>query len=204
MSERFSMIRSFHVADLLTLANVASGTGAIFLSMAYIAAAAPSKIYAAGIMLLLAVVFDLLDGRVARWRHSASPMGRELDSLADAVSFGVAPACLARAVGLNGAWDTVALVFFVACGISRLARYNITSEELSDESGKVAYYEGAPITTSLGLVLLLVVLVALGRVGDNLAGGVVTVLGGELHPLVLLYVLSGSLMISKTVRIPKP
>lgn len=198
------MIRSFHVADLLTLANVASGTGAIFLSMAYIAAAAPSKIYAAGIMLLLAVVFDLLDGRVARWRHSASPMGRELDSLADAVSFGVAPACLARAVGLNGAWDTVALVFFVACGISRLARYNITSEELSDESGKVAYYEGAPITTSLGLVLLLVVLVALGRVGDNLAGGVVTVLGGELHPLVLLYVLSGSLMISKTVRIPKP
>lgn len=204
MSERFSMIRSFHVADLLTLANAASGTGAIFLSMAYIAAAAPSKIYAAGIMLLLAVVFDLLDGRVARWRHSASPMGRELDSLADAVSFGVAPACLARAVGLNGAWDTVALVFFVACGISRLARYNITSEELSDESGKVAYYEGAPITTSLGLVLLLVVLVALGRVGDNLAGGVVTVLGGELHPLVLLYVLSGSLMISKTVRIPKP
>lgn len=198
------MIRSFHVADLLTLANAASGTGAIFLSMAYIAAAAPSKIYAAGIMLLLAVVFDLLDGRVARWRHSASPMGRELDSLADAVSFGVAPACLARAVGLNGAWDTVALVFFVACGISRLARYNITSEELSDESGKVAYYEGAPITTSLGLVLLLVVLVALGRVGDNLAGGVVTVLGGELHPLVLLYVLSGSLMISKTVRIPKP
>jgi len=204
VSERFSMIRSFHVADLLTLANAASGTGAIFLSMAYIAAAAPSKIYAAGIMLLLAVVFDLLDGRVARWRHSASPMGRELDSLADAVSFGVAPACLARAVGLNGAWDTVALVFFVACGISRLARYNITSEELSDESGKVAYYEGAPITTSLGLVLLLVVLVALGRVGDNLAGGVVTVLGGELHPLVLLYVLSGSLMISKTVRIPKP
>ena len=76
--------------------------------------------------------------------------------------------------------------------------------DCSDESGKVAYYEGAPITTSLGLVLLLVVLVALGRVGDNLAGGVVTFLGGELHPLVLLYVLSGSLMISKTVRIPKP
>ncbi len=131
-------------------------------------------------------------------------MGRELDSLADAVSFGVAPACLARAVGFSGGWDTVVLVFFVACGISRLARYNVTTEELSDESGKVSYYEGAPITTSLGLVLLLVVLVALGRVGNDLPGGVWTILGGELHPLVLLYVLSGSLMISKTVRIPKP
>ena len=198
------MIRSFHVADLLTLANAASGTGAIFLSMAYISEGGSSKIYAAGIVLLLAVVFDLLDGRVARWRHSASPMGRELDSLADAVSFGVAPACLARAVGFGGAWDTVALVFFVACGISRLARYNVTAEELSDDSGKVSYYEGAPITTSLGLVLLLVVLVALGRVGGDLPGGTWTLLGGELHPLVLLYVLSGLLMISKTVRTPKP
>ena len=80
----------------------------------------------------------------------------------------------------------------------------MTSEELSDDSGKVAYYEGAPITTSLGLVLLLVVLVALGRVGGDLPGGVWTFLGGELHPLVLLYALSGSLMISKTVHIPKP
>ena len=160
MTERFSMIRSFHVADLLTLANAASGTGAIFFAMAFIAHGQASKIYGAGIVLVCAVVFDLMDGRVARWRHSASPMGRELDSLADAVSFGVAPACLAYAVGFNGAWDTAALIFFVACGISRLARYNITSEELSDESGKVAYYEGTPITTSLGLVLLLVVLVA--------------------------------------------
>ncbi len=52
--------------------------------------------------------------------------------------------------------------------------------------------------------MLLVVLVALGRVGNDFPGGVWTILGGELHPLVLLYVLSGSLMISKTVRIPKP
>ena len=122
------MIRSFHVADVFTLANAASGTAAIFLSMAYVSDGGSSKIYTAGIVLLFAVVFDLLDGRVARWRHSASPLGRELDSLADAVSFGVAPACLARAVGLSGAWDTMALLFFVACGISRLARYNVTAE----------------------------------------------------------------------------
>lgn len=201
---RFSMIRSFHVADVFTLANAASGTGAILLSMAYVADPTPSKIYIAGVVLLLAVVFDVLDGRVARWRHSASPLGRELDSLADSVSFGVAPACLAYAVGLNGAWDMAALVYFVACGISRLARYNVTAEELSDESGKVAYFEGTPIPTSLALVLLLVVLVALDRVGAALPGGTLTILGGQLHPLVLLYVVSGSLMISKTVRVPKP
>ncbi len=202
--QRFSMIRSFHVADLFTLANAASGTGAIFFAMAYVAAPTPSKIYAAGIVLLFAVVFDVLDGRVARWRHSASPLGRELDSLADSVSFGVAPACLAYAVGLNGAWDTVALIFFVASGISRLARYNVTADELSDESGKVAYFEGTPIPTSLALVVVLVVLVALDRVGGALPGGALSVAGGGLHPLVLLFVLSGSLMISKTVRIPKP
>lgn len=204
MTERFTMIRSFHVADLFTLSNAACGTSAIFLAMAYVSEGDAYKVYAAGGVLVLAVAFDLLDGRIARWRHSASPMGRELDSLADAVSFGVAPACIGRAIGFGGAWDTVALVFFVACGISRLARYNITSEELADESGKVAYYEGTPITTSLGIVLLLVVLVAFGRVGASIPGGAWTFLGGDLHPLVLLYVINGSLMISKTVRIPKP
>lgn len=198
------MIRSFHVADLFTLANAASGTGAIFLAMAYTADEGPWKIYAAGITLLFAVTFDFLDGRVARWRHSASPLGRELDSLADAVSFGVAPACLARAVGFMGAWDTVVLLFFVACGISRLARYNITSDELSDDAGKVAYFEGTPITTSLVLVVLLMVLAALGRIGSDIPGGMWTFAGGELHPLVLLYTVSGSFMISKTLRIPKP
>lgn len=198
------MIRSFHVADLFTLANAACGTGAIFLSMAYTAEEGPSKIYAAGIALLFAVVFDFLDGRVARWRHSASPLGRELDSLADAVSFGVAPACLARAAGFTGAWDTVVLLYFVACGIGRLARYNITSDELADESGKVAYFEGTPITASLVLVVLLMVLAALGRIGSGIPGGMWTVAGGELHPLVLLYAVSGSFMISKTLRIPKP
>jgi len=204
MRERFSMLRSFHVADLLTLANAACGTGAIFLAMSYASERDVSKVYAFAVVLVFAVAFDVLDGRVARWRHSASPLGRELDSLADAVSFGVAPACLARAVGLDGGWDTAALIYFVACGISRLARYNITSDELSDESGKVAYFEGTPIPTSLVLVLLLVGLAAAGRIGDALPGGVWTLAGSELHPLVLVFVLSGSLMISKTVRIPKP
>lgn len=198
------MIRSFHAADVLTLGNAACGIGAVFLAMAYVAENASSKIYIAAVLLVLAIVFDVLDGRVARWRHRASPLGRELDSLADALSFGVAPACLARAVGLTGAWDTAILVFFVACGISRLARYNITAESLSDESGKVAYFEGAPIPTSLLLVGLIVLLAVFGRVGDRLPGGTWAIAGGELHLVALVFLAWGSLMISKTVRIPKP
>ena len=76
----------------------------------------------------------MLDGRVARRRHTASPLGRELDSLADVISFGVAPACLAYAVGMSGLWDVLALLYFAACGISRLARYNVTAEAASTGS----------------------------------------------------------------------
>jgi CDP-diacylglycerol--serine O-phosphatidyltransferase len=61
--------------------------------------------------------------------HSA--LGRELDSLADVISFGVAPAALGFAAGLHGGWDWVALTYFVCCGVGRLARFNVTAEKLS-------------------------------------------------------------------------
>ena len=131
-------------------------------------------------------------------------MGRELDSLADVISFGVAPACLAFAVGMTGLLDALVLLYFVACGISRLARYNITAEKLSQATGKVQYFEGTPIPTSTLLVLLLVALAFWGRVEAALPFGIVSVGGADLHPLVLLFGVSGSLMISKTLRIPKP
>src|SRR5262245_57165279 len=127
----FSMIRDFHVADLFTLGNGACGTAAIFLAMDHARTAAVDRIYGAGLLVVAALVLDVLDGRIARWRHRASPLGRELDSLADVVSFGVAPACLAHAVGMTGGWDTAVLLYFVACGISRLARYNVTADALA-------------------------------------------------------------------------
>ena len=96
------------------------------------------------------------------------------------------------------------LLYFVACGISRLARYNITAEALSAEAGKVTYFEGTPIPSSVLLVLLLMVLTKLGRVGTALPGGVWSLGPYDLHPLALLFALSGSLMISKTLHIPKP
>ena len=198
------MIRDFHLADFLTLANGVCGTAAIFLAMDHVREARADKVYAAGLLVVGALFFDVMDGRIARGRHTASALGRELDSLADVISFGVAPACLAYAVGMTTSWDALALLFFVACGISRLARFNVTAEALSTEGGKVRYFEGTPIPTSTLLVLVMVVLAWRGRTGAGLPLGVVSLGPFALHPLVLLFVVSGSLMISKTLRIPKP
>ncbi len=203
-SRHFSLIRNFHLADFFTLGNGCCGTAAIFLAMEHVREARAGKVYGAGLLIVAALVLDVMDGRIARWRHAASPLGRELDSLADVISFGVAPACLAYAVGMTGLWDAVALLYFVACGISRLARYNITADTLAGAGGKVRYFEGTPIPTSLVLVLLVLVLTWYGRIGSRLPLGDIALGPLELHPLVLLFVLSGSLMISKTLRIPKP
>jgi CDP-diacylglycerol--serine O-phosphatidyltransferase len=197
------MIRDFHMADYLTVANGASGTAAIFLAMDHVREALVDKVYLAGVLVVLALVFDVMDGRVARWRGAVSARGRELDSLADVISFGVAPACMAYAVGMTGLWDALILLYFVACGISRLARYNITAEELAGTLGKVKYFEGTPIPSSTLLVLFIVLLAWRDRIGAALPLGVVDLGPFELHPLVLLFLLSGSLMISKTLHIPK-
>jgi CDP-diacylglycerol--serine O-phosphatidyltransferase len=204
VARHFSMIRGFHAADFLTLANAASGTAGVLLAMAYMASGELRHFLLSAAMAPAAFVFDALDGRVARWRRTHSPLGRELDSLADVVSFGVAPAALAFAAGMRGGWDAVALAYFVCCGVSRLARYNVTAETLSEGTDKVPYFEGTPIPTSVLLTAMLAVAGWQGRVGDALWGGAATLGPWTLHPLVLLFVLSGSLMISKTLRIPKP
>jgi CDP-diacylglycerol--serine O-phosphatidyltransferase len=199
----FSMIRGFHLADWFTIANAFCGMGAVLMAMGYLAGR-PNGLLAGCLLVPVAFVFDVLDGRIARWRQTQSALGRELDSLADVISFGVAPAALAFAAGLQGGWDLLALVYFVACGVSRLARYNITAEALAaDASGKVKYFEGTPIPTSVLLVGIVALAAWQGRVGDAIYGGAWEFAGGTLHPLALLFVLSGSLMISKTLRIPK-
>jgi CDP-diacylglycerol--serine O-phosphatidyltransferase len=198
------MIRDFHLADFFTLANGACGVAAVFVAMEHAREPRPERVYLAAGLVVAALVFDVLDGRIARFRHDASPLGRELDSLADVISFGVAPASLAYAVGMNGGWDAVALLYFAACGISRLARYNVTADALAADTGRVRYFEGTPIPTSTALVLLLALLAWLDRTGASLPLGEWRAGGLALHPLVLLFVLSGSLMISKTLRIPKP
>ena len=198
----FSMIREFHLADWFTLANAVCGTGALFATLTYIETGDVIHIYFACGLVLAALVFDVLDGRIARWRQNSSPLGRELDSLADIISFGVAPAIIGYGVGMQGLYDRIVLAYFVACGVSRLARYNVTAEELSGGTGKVKYFEGTPIPTSILLVALLAVAAWSGAVRENLWFGEMKLAGFTLHPLVLLFALSGSLMISR-IRIPK-
>lgn len=200
--KRFSMIREFHLADWFTLGNAVCGVGALFSAMSYLATQDVVHIYFAAALVLAALIFDVLDGRIARWRQKSSAMGRELDSLADVISFGVAPAIIAYGCGMQGLYDRVVLAYFVACGVSRLARYNVTAETLSGDDGKVKYFEGTPIPTSIVLVGLLSLAAAQGAVGPDLWGGKVVLAGFTLHPLVLLFAASGSLMISR-IRIPK-
>ena len=200
--KRFSMIREFHLADWFTLGNAVCGVGALFSAMSYLATQDVVHIYFAAALVLAALIFDVLDGRIARWRQKSSAMGRELDSLADVISFGVAPAIIAYGCGMQGLYDRVVLAYFVACGVSRLARYNVTAETLSGDDGKVKYFEGTPIPTSIVLVGLLALAAAQGAVGPDLWGGNVVLAGFTLHPLVLLFAASGSLMMSR-IRIPK-
>jgi CDP-diacylglycerol--serine O-phosphatidyltransferase len=171
--------------------------------MLYVDTGQPSHFLWAAAMAPLALVFDVLDGRIARWRKQHSALGRELDSLADIVSFGVGPAALAFAAGMRGGWDTVVLIYFVCCGVSRLARYNVTAESLSAGADKVAYFEGTPIPTSVLLTAVLAVVAWQGRLGEMLPGGAWAIGPWRLHALTLLFALSGTLMISKTLRIPK-
>lgn len=196
------MIREFHLADWFTLGNAVCGVGALFSAMSYLATQDVVHIYFAAALVLAALIFDVLDGRIARWRQKSSAMGRELDSLADVISFGVAPAIIAYGCGMQGLYDRVVLAYFVACGVSRLARYNVTAENLSGDDGKVKYFEGTPIPTSIVLVGLLALAAAQGAVGPDLWGGNMVLAGFTLHPLVLLFAASGSLMISR-IRIPK-
>src|SRR3954453_16443367 len=176
----FSMIRSFHLADVFTLANGALGAGAVLAFMRFLVDGRRSFFWLGAGFLPIAGVMGALDGRVAGGRGVGSPMGQELDSLADVVSFGVAPAAMAFAAGMRGGWDALCLIYFVGCGISRLARYNVTAAGLSGPSGKVPHFEGLPIPTSLLLVAALAILAGTGHWQDGLPMGAVTLAGCRL------------------------
>jgi CDP-diacylglycerol--serine O-phosphatidyltransferase len=200
------MLRSYTPADVLTIGNATCGTTAIFLCLDYIASGNPQFLWNAFILLPLALVCDVLDGYVARLNPKRqSLLGADLDSLSDVISFGVAPAVLGFTLGLRGGWDMLCLTYFVVCGVSRLARFNVTAAALADsETGKVKYFEGTPIPTSILIVALLGVAFRLGRIDADLWFGAHQVGPALLHPLALVYAASGSAMISATLRVPKP
>lgn len=213
------MIRSLVLADFITLLNAGCGTVAVFACLnhmdvagracageghTHLAACVDSPwLWLAFGLLPLAFIADAADGWVARRTGKKSSYGGDLDSLADIISFGLAPAVLGFTLGMRGGLDMLVLVAFVAGGMARLARFNVTAADLTTASGKVSHFEGTPIPTSLFIALLLFVAWRLGAVGDALWLGELRLGPVTFHPLVLLYAVSGSLMVSR-LRIPKP
>jgi CDP-diacylglycerol--serine O-phosphatidyltransferase len=203
--KHLSMLRSYTVADLFTIGNATCGTLSIFLCLNYIAEASSNFLWIAFILLLAALFFDIFDGFWARRSQRQSILGADLDSLSDIISFGVAPAVMGFTLGMRGGWDMMILAFFVVCGISRLARFNVTAEALSGGTGKVKYFEGTPIPSSILIVLMLGIAFSQDAIDDDLWFGAYRMLSvATLHPLTLIYALSGLGMISATIRIPKP
>jgi CDP-diacylglycerol--serine O-phosphatidyltransferase len=90
------------------------------------------------------------------------------------------------------------------CGISRLARFNVTAALLADQTGKVKYYEGTSIPTSILIVIILGIAFWQGRIDTLIPFGSYRMGPWIIHPLTVLYAVSGSLMISSVIRIPKP
>ena len=137
--DEFKFKNLIKLADIVTLLNVVSG-----LASAYFAI--NNKFGPAAAMLIVAVAFDTLDGKVARLTHRTGDFGKELDSLADTVSFGVAPAIFGYSL-IQTNIAAIAFAVFLFAGILRLARYNIMN--LSGE------YAGMPITLN-GLLIPLI------------------------------------------------
>ena len=177
---------------------------AVFAVMGYVEARTPRYLLTAAALIPLALVLDVLDGRVARSRQKHSAMGRELDSLADVISFGVAPAAIAYAAGMQravGRRHPRLLRLLRREPAGTLQRHRRSS--CPPRHGKVTYFEGTPIPSSLVLVAVVGVAAWLGHIGRRAAARRVRLGPGRLHFLTLAWALSGSLMISKTLRIPK-
>ncbi|KAJ5168068.1 uncharacterized protein N7482_003662 [Penicillium canariense] len=202
----FSLVKALHLADLVTELN--GFFMSVFSSMRY-CLGDPSDygaLWAALAFMPFGLFFDFMDGKIARWRKKSSLMGQELDSLADLISFGLSPAAAAFAIGIREPLDQVFLAFFVLCGLTRLARFNVTVAVLpKDSSGKSKFFQGTPIPTTLSIASLMAYWVSQSWTHENLPFGVIaegTIF--EFHPVVLLFVLHGCLMVSKTLHIPKP
>ena len=123
------------------------------------------------------------------------------------ISFGVAPAVAGFAVGFNTLLDQLILSFYVLCGLTRLARFNVTVSMLpKDKTGKSKYFEGIPVPFAcLTISAVMATWTFMGLIHDSIPLGTTftdSIL--EFHPIVLLFALNGCLMISKTLQVPKP
>jgi len=207
----FTLVRNFRPADLVTIMNGFCGSFSIFSSARYILTNDKGYLWAALAFPLAGLIFDFLDGKVARWMGSSSMLGQELDSLADLVSFGVAPSLLAFTIGLRTMLDTVVLTIFTCAGLARLARFNATAALVpKDKSGKAQYFEGLPIPSTLMLVGMLSYWARQDWIegGLGVPWGTVALWGarggsGEVHIATAIFAVWAAMMVSKTLRVPK-
>lgn len=174
----------FILPNLFTVASIFCGFyGAVTAAGAN---GEPGALYRACVAILFAAVFDSVDGRVARLTHTQSAFGVQMDSLADVVSFGAAPALIAWHWGLEsfGGLGLFACFFFCACGAIRLARFNVMAAQAS---GPSHFFVGLPIPA--GAWLLVAVIIA------HTDAGAPALAGTEAWPPLLLAGL-GLLMVS--------
>ncbi len=154
--------------SLFTCGNIAAGFFSITETIKAISGDAPTHLDWAAIAIIFAIPFDTLDGRIARMTNTASEFGKELDSLADAITFGVAPALLALIWGfhflpstenptllehLHQAGAFICFLFLIG-GVSRLARFNISHDAQPRNPGRPGrkYFVGMPIPAAAGIV----------------------------------------------------
>jgi CDP-diacylglycerol--serine O-phosphatidyltransferase len=134
--------------NLLTTGNLLCGFWSII-------SVFQERFYLAAVAILLAAVFDEFDGKVAKLSGATSKFGMQYDSLADLVSFGIAPALLAFSWALRpyGKFGWLAAFLFVACGAIRLARYNVTAS-----TGETKYFKGLPIPVAAAMIAFTILL----------------------------------------------
>src|ERR1043165_8504167 len=147
----------FVLPNLITLASIFCGFNAI--RVVSLDNPSSEDFYRAAILLMFAMLFDLMDGRVARMTRTQSAFGLQLDSLADIVSFGVAPALLVYKWVLHREPipGILTAFMFVACAAIRLARFNVLSSSTSSRSKPGKYIIGLPTPPSSGILISLIV-----------------------------------------------
>jgi CDP-diacylglycerol--serine O-phosphatidyltransferase len=154
--------------SLFTMGNIAAGFFSITETIKAISGNAQTHLDWAAIAILFAIPFDALDGRIARMTNTCSEFGKELDSLADAIAFGVAPSLLALIWGFHFLPDTInpqlhqhlqqagafICFLFLIGGVSRLARFNISHDAQPRNPGRPGrkYFVGMPIPAAAGLL----------------------------------------------------
>jgi CDP-diacylglycerol---serine O-phosphatidyltransferase len=142
----------FVLPNLFTVSSIFCGLYAIIQATE---GAAPDRFYMAAVAIIFAVIFDSADGRVARMTKTQSDIGIQLDSLADAISFGVAPAILVYKWALFhfGIWGMLVAFVYATCGVIRLARFNVLA---AAATGPSKHFLGLPIPLAAASLVSLV------------------------------------------------